>query len=26
MVGDEVYGKLTKEQVPELIAKYKNIG
>lgn len=26
MVGDEVYGKVTKEQVPEIIAKYKNIG
>lgn len=26
MVGDDVYGKLTKEQVPEIIAKYKNIG
>ncbi|PKL08345.1 MAG: NAD(P)H-dependent oxidoreductase subunit E [Spirochaetae bacterium HGW-Spirochaetae-7] len=26
MVGDEVYGKLTKEQVPEIIAKYRNIG
>jgi len=26
MVGDEVYGKLTKEQVPEIIAKYKNLG
>lgn len=26
MVGDEVYGKLTKEQVPEIIAKYKAQG
>jgi len=26
MVGDEVFGKVTKEQVPEIIAKYKNIG
>lgn len=26
MVGNEVYGKLSKEQVPEIIAKYKNIG
>lgn len=26
MVGDEVYGKVTKEQVPEIIAKYRNIG
>jgi len=26
MVGDEVYGKLTKEQVPEIIAKFRNIG
>lgn len=26
MVGDEVYGKLTKEQVPEIIAKYRELG
>lgn len=26
MVGDDVYGKLNKDQVPEIIAKYKNIG
>lgn len=26
MVGDEVYGKLTKDQVPEIIAKYKSLG
>jgi len=26
MVGDEVYGKLAKEQVPEIIAKYKALG
>jgi NADH-quinone oxidoreductase subunit E len=26
MVGDEVYGKLTKDQMPEIIAKYKNLG
>ncbi len=26
MVGDEVFGKVTKEQVPEIIAKYRNIG
>ena len=26
MVGDEVFGKLTKEQVPEIIAKFKNLG
>ncbi len=26
MVGEEVYGKVTKEQVPEIIAKYRNIG
>ncbi len=26
MVGDEVFGKLTKEQVPEIIAKFRNIG
>lgn len=24
MVGNEVYGKLTKEQLPEIIAKYRN--
>lgn len=26
MVGDEVYGKLAKEQVPEIIAKYRAQG
>ncbi len=26
MVGDEVFGKVTKEQVPEIIAKYRNVG
>lgn len=26
MVGDEVYGKLSKDQVPEIIAKYKKLG
>lgn len=26
MVGNDVYGKLTKEQVPEIIAKYKSQG
>jgi len=25
-VGNEVYGKLVKEQVPEIIAKYKSLG
>ena len=24
MVGNEVYGKLTKDQLPEIIAKYRN--
>jgi len=26
MVGDEVYGKVSKEQVPEIIAKYRSLG
>lgn len=26
MVGDEVFGKVTKDQVPEIIAKYRNLG
>ncbi|GAB1431429.1 NADH-quinone oxidoreductase subunit NuoE [Spirochaetota bacterium] len=26
MVGDEVYGKLDKDKVPEIIAKYKKLG
>ncbi len=26
MVGNDVYGKLTKEQVPEIIAKYREQG
>lgn len=26
MVGDEVYGKLTKDQLPEIIAKYRALG
>lgn len=26
MVGNDVYGKLTKDQVPEIIAKYKTLG
>lgn len=26
MVGDDVYGKLTKDQVPEIIAKYQSQG
>jgi len=26
MVGDEVYGKVGKEQVPEIIAKYRSLG
>jgi NADH:ubiquinone oxidoreductase subunit E len=25
MVGDEVYGKVTKEQLPDIIAKYRNL-
>ncbi len=26
MVGEEVYGKVSKEQVPEIIAKYRTLG
>ncbi len=26
MVGDEVFGKVTKEQVPEIIAKFRKLG
>jgi len=26
MVGDEVFGKVTKDQVPEIIAKYRKLG
>ena len=24
-VGDEVYGKVSKEQLPDIIAKYRNL-
>jgi len=25
MIDDEVYGKLTKEQLPDIIAKYRSL-